>query len=131
MQNTIYTFFTFYMVSKMFRGLRDSLSPIVCSLLRTALVRANYSNIPKGIEETTEYLERFFRNALMGEENKLQSRFLLVGAWKGDSTPTSKDGTPTSKSSAPTSNTVIPPASKALALSRAVRLLLDVLEAIA
>ena len=29
---------------------------------RNALVRANYSNIPKGIEETTEYLERFFRN---------------------------------------------------------------------
>ena len=46
---------------------------------RNALVRANYSNIPKGIEETTEYLERFFRNALMGEENNLQSRYLLVG----------------------------------------------------
>lgn len=43
------------------------------------LFRANYSNIPKGIEETTEYLERFFRNALMGEENNLQSRYLLVG----------------------------------------------------
>ena len=94
----------------------------------TVLVRANYSNIPKGIEETTEYLERFFRNALMGEENKLQSRYLLVGGWKGDSTPTSKDGTPTSKSPAPTSNTVIPAASKTLVLSRAVRLLLDVLD---
>ena len=43
------------------------------------LFRANYSNIPKGIEETTEFLERFFRNALMGEENNLQSRYLLVG----------------------------------------------------
>ena len=95
---------------------------------RNALVRANYSNIPKGIEETTEYLERFFRNALMGEENKLQSRFLLVGGWKGDSTPTSKSGTPTSKPTAPTSNAAKSPASKTLALSRAVRLLLDVLD---
>ncbi len=95
---------------------------------RNALVRANYSNIPKGIEETTEYLERFFRNALMGEENKLQSRFLLVGGWKGDSTPTSRDGTPTSKSPAPTSSAAKSPASKTLALSRAVRLLLDVLD---
>ena len=95
---------------------------------RNALVRANYSNIPKGIEETTEYLERFFRNALMGEENKLQSRFLLVGGWKGDPTPTSKSGTPTSKPTAPTSNAAKSPASKTLALSRAVRLLLDVLD---
>ena len=95
---------------------------------RNALVRANYSNIPKGIEETTEYLERFFRNALMGEENKLQSRFLLVGGWKGDSTPTSKGDTPTSKLPAPTSNAAKSPASKMLALSRAVRLFLDVLD---
>ena len=102
---------------------------------RNALVRANYSNIPKGIEETTEYLERFFRNALMGEENKLQSRFLLVGGWKGVSTPASKGETPASKgetpaskASAPTSNAATPPASRTLALSRAVSLLLDVLD---
>ncbi len=82
---------------------------------RNALVRANYSNIPKGIEETTEYLERFFRNALMGEENKLQSRFLLVGGWKGDFTPTSKGDAPTSKLPAPTSNAAKSPASKTLA----------------
>ena len=94
---------------------------------RNALVRANYSNIPKGIEETTEYLERFFRNALMGEENKLQSRFLLVGGWKGDSTPASKDDTPISNPATPTSKTAAP-ASRALALSRAVRILIDMLD---
>ena len=60
----------------------------------------------------------YFRNA----------RFLLVGGWKGDSTPTSRDGTPTSKSPAPTSSAAKSPASKTLALSRAVRLLLDVLD---
>ena len=95
---------------------------------RNALVRANYSNIPKGIEETTEYLERFFRNALMGEENKLQSRFLLVGGWKGDPTPASNANAPTSKVVTPTSNAVITPTSKTLALTRAVRILLDVLD---
>ena len=95
---------------------------------RNALVRANYSNIPKGIEETTEYLERFFRNALMGEENKLQSRYLLVGGWKEYSTPASSAETPTSKTvTAPASNEVAP-ARRSIALSRAVRRLIDVLE---
>ena len=95
---------------------------------RNALVRANYSNIPKGIEETTEYLERFFRNALMGEENNLQSRYLLVGGWKGDSTPTSNVKTPTSKTvTAPASNEVAP-ARRSIALSRAVRRLIEALE---
>lgn len=95
---------------------------------RNALVRANYSNIPKGIEETTEYLERFFRNALMGEENNLQSRYLLVGGWKDDSTPTSGAKAPTSKTvTAPASNEVAP-ARRSIALSRAVRRLIEALE---
>lgn len=38
---------------------------------RNALVRANYRNITKDIERTTEYLERFFRNLLLGEHNEL------------------------------------------------------------
>ncbi len=37
------------------------------------LVRANYTNMQYGITETTEYLERFFRNLLMGEQNELKS----------------------------------------------------------
>ena len=88
---------------------------------RNALVRANYTNIPKGIEETTEYLERFFRNLLLGEENKLQSRFLLLGGWEGETeapakTPTSSNATPTSSDSTPTSS--------GLRLSKAVKKLL-------
>ena len=95
---------------------------------RNALVRANYSNIPKGIEETTEYLERFFRNALMGEGNKLQSRYLLVGGWQEDSTHASSEGSPTSKTPpTPTSNGIAP-ASRTITLSRAVRRLVDILE---
>lgn len=50
---------------------------------RNALVRANYTNLPKGIEETNEYLEPFFRNLLFGERNKLQNRYLIVGGLDG------------------------------------------------
>ena len=46
---------------------------------RKALVRANYSNIQYGIKETTEYLERFFRNLLMGEKNELKTRYMIIG----------------------------------------------------
>ncbi|MBE6395612.1 MAG: cell filamentation protein Fic [Lentisphaerae bacterium] len=46
---------------------------------RNALVRANYTNVPKGIHPTLVYLERFFANLLLGENNELKSRYLLVG----------------------------------------------------
>ena len=46
---------------------------------RNALVRANYSNIPKKIFPTIIYLERFFANLLAGGTYDLKSRFLLVG----------------------------------------------------
>lgn len=45
---------------------------------RNALVRANYSNISKGIHETTYYLELFFRNLLLGENNKLSNREMNI-----------------------------------------------------
>lgn len=45
---------------------------------RNALVRANYNNYPKGISATDEYLVRFFRNLLLGEENVLRNRDLLI-----------------------------------------------------
>lgn len=48
---------------------------------RNALVRANYQNHIKGIEETTEFLEMFFRNALLGEQNDLKKRHEHVD-WK-------------------------------------------------
>ena len=44
-----------------------------------ALVRANYNNFTKGITATTEYIERFFRNLILGEKNELKNRYLLVG----------------------------------------------------
>ncbi|ETP71520.1 protein involved in cell division [Lachnospiraceae bacterium JC7] len=45
---------------------------------RNALVRANYNDYTKDIRETTEYLELFLRNLLMGESNELKNRYLHV-----------------------------------------------------
>lgn len=45
---------------------------------RNALVRANYKNVDKKIKEEPEYLEKFFRNLLMGEHNELRNRYLHV-----------------------------------------------------
>lgn len=47
---------------------------------RNALVRANYQNIQKGVMRNMEYLELFFRNLLMGENNELKNRYLLINA---------------------------------------------------
>ncbi|MDD6015295.1 MAG: Fic family protein [Prevotellaceae bacterium] len=65
---------------------------------RNALVRANYSNPPKGIQPDKSFLVKFFRNLLLGENYELKNRYMLIG-YKDDendthtSTPTS---TPTS-----------------------------------
>ena len=45
---------------------------------RNALVRANYTNLQKGIYETTEYLEVFLRNLLLDEKNELHNRNLHI-----------------------------------------------------
>lgn len=45
------------------------------------MVRANYNDYTKNIRETTEYLELFLRNLLLGETNELKNRYLHV-RWK-------------------------------------------------
>lgn len=45
---------------------------------RNALVRANYTNLKKGVHETTEYLELFLRNLLLGENNPLRNRDMHI-----------------------------------------------------
>ena len=45
---------------------------------RNALVRANYTNLQKGIRETTEYLEVFLRNLLLNEKNELHNQNLHI-----------------------------------------------------
>ena len=57
---------------------------------RNALVRANYNNIPKRIFATTEYLEMFFRNLILGEKNKLSNRNMLAGGLQSATVEISK-----------------------------------------
>ncbi len=45
---------------------------------RNALVRANYTDLQKGIHETTEYLEVFLRNLLLNEKNELHNENLHI-----------------------------------------------------
>ena len=45
---------------------------------RNALVRANYKNLKEGIEENPVYLECFFRNLILGENNELKNRFTHI-----------------------------------------------------
>ena len=45
---------------------------------RNALVRANYRSIVKGVELSPVYLERFFRNLLLGEQWDLRNRYLHI-----------------------------------------------------
>ena len=45
---------------------------------RNALVRANYKNSAQGIDYAPEFLERFFRNMLLGEQWVLKNRYLVI-----------------------------------------------------
>mgnify|MGYP001637660949 CR=1 FL=1 len=45
---------------------------------RNALVRASYKGL--NISPTTEFVERFLRNVILGEHNELRNRDMLVGA---------------------------------------------------
>jgi len=45
---------------------------------RNALVRANYNDLQNGVHATSEYLEQFFENLLLGAKHELKNRFLHV-----------------------------------------------------
>ena len=48
-------------------------------------MRANYRNLEKGIGYEPVFLIRFFRNLLLGENNLLKNRFMLINPpdeWK-------------------------------------------------
>lgn len=61
---------------------------------RNALVRANYKNVAKGISQDSHFLELFFRNLLMGENNELKNRYLLVNPPEEWAHPTSTGQAP-------------------------------------
>ncbi len=78
---------------------------------RNALVRANYRNVAKGIDYTPVYLERFFRNLLLGEQWDLRNRYLHIHPtqeWSVQPNLTTPTSTPiTTPTSTPTSSTAI------------------------
>lgn len=45
---------------------------------RNALVRANYQNLNKNIPYTREYLNKFFANLLLGENNTLDNKDMQI-----------------------------------------------------
>ena len=52
---------------------------------RNALVRASYRNLHKGINYEPLFLVRFFRNLLLGENNTLKNRYMMIDGpeeWK-------------------------------------------------
>lgn len=49
---------------------------------RNALVRANYDNFPKGIFKSFDFLELFFRNIILNENNELKNRYIHVDYFK-------------------------------------------------
>ena len=52
---------------------------------RNALVRANYRNVEKGVNIEPIFLIRFFRNLLLGENNELKNRYMMIDSpeeWK-------------------------------------------------
>ena len=66
---------------------------------RNALVRANYKNAVKGIDYTPVYLERFFRNLLLGEQWDLRNRYLHINPtdeWRTQPNHATPTSTPTS-----------------------------------
>ena len=58
---------------------------------RNALVRANYRNLPKGIDREPVFLENFFRNMLMGEHHEMKNRYLHVNYRGNAGEPSSLD----------------------------------------
>ena len=54
---------------------------------RNALVRANYNDLSKGIAATDQYLVRFFRNLILGEDSTLSNREMHISFQSINSEP--------------------------------------------
>lgn len=61
---------------------------------RNALVRANYTNLQKGIHSTTRFLEMFFANLLLGENYELKNRYMHVDYAETEKTQSAKTKIP-------------------------------------
>ena len=76
---TVAVFFIKYLRSLGFDVTNDSFAKNAW-YFRNALVRANYTNIQKGIYEDRSYLIKFLRNLLLNEHNILKNKYLHISA---------------------------------------------------
>ena len=67
-----------YLRSIGFQNIDNTLFEQHSWFFRNALVRANYKNARLGVNNSPQYLERFFRNLLMGEQMPLHNRDLHI-----------------------------------------------------
>lgn len=67
-----------YLRSIGFRNIDNTLFEQHSWFFRNALVRANYKNARLGVNNSPQYLERFFRNLLLGEQMPLHNRDLHI-----------------------------------------------------
>lgn len=67
-----------YLRSIGFQNIDNTLFEQHSWFFRNALVRANYKNARLGINNSPQYLERFFRNLLLGEQMPLHNRDLHI-----------------------------------------------------
>ena len=74
---TTFVFFIKYLKTLGFDMNNKTLSDN-CVYFRDSLVRANYSNDEKGIDETHKYLDLFIDNLILGEKNKLDVKKLNI-----------------------------------------------------
>jgi fido (protein-threonine AMPylation protein) len=61
-----------------FKGIGNKLFNAHSKYFRNALVRANYQNLATDVPYTMEYLNRFFGNLILGENNRLDSADLQL-----------------------------------------------------
>ena len=61
---------------------------------RNALVRANYTNLQKGVHATTKFLEMFFSNLLLGTNHDLKNRYMHVDFVDENISQSAKSETP-------------------------------------
>ena len=77
-----------YLRSIGFQNIDNTLFEQHSWFFRNALVRANYKNARIGVNNSPQYLERFFRNLLLGEQMPLHNRDLHISNKDVQSTQT-------------------------------------------
>ena len=61
---------------------------------RNALVRANYTNLQKGVHSTTKFLEMFFGNLLLGTDYELKNRYMHIDYVEESNSQSAKQQSP-------------------------------------